>query len=82
MLVAPNLVCNLFSKSIIVKNKLRTIFCVYTDLCNSSAWLVDLCGVGGYRPRTRNVKDIINSENCYVIYFWCIIDIKSYFFIY
>ena len=45
MLAAPNLVCSLFCISIKVRNKLHTLFCVYNDLCDSSAWLVDLLGV-------------------------------------
>ena len=31
------IVCNLFCISIKVRNKLHTIFCVYNDLCDSSA---------------------------------------------
>ena len=56
-----------------------TIFCVYNVLCDSSAWLVDLCGLDGINQSgTRIVKNIINSENCYVIYLLCIIDIQKH----
>ena len=59
---------------------MRTIFCVYNDLCDSSMWLVDLCGfVGINQSQTRIVKDIINSENCYVIHLLNIIDIQKWF---
>ena len=81
MLFAPNLVCNLFCILRKVRNKLRTIFCVYNDLCDSSAWLVDSCGVGGnHQSRTRIVKEIINTEKFYVIYLLRIIDIQMLFF--
>jgi hypothetical protein len=38
--------------SIKVRNKLSTLFCVHNDLCKTSAWLVDSCGVGGNQPIT------------------------------
>ena len=65
---------NLFCKSITVRNMLRKIFSVYNVLCNS---LICMVWVGINQSQTRIVKNIINSENCYVIYLLCIIDIKK-----
>ena len=55
-----------------VRNKLLTLFCVHNDLCDSSAWLVDSWGVGEINQSwARIVKDIMNSEKCYVIHLLC-----------
>ena len=40
-------------------------------------WLIRLVWVGINQSRTRIVKNIINSENCYVIYLLRIIDIQN-----
>ena len=75
---APNLVCNLFCISIKVRNKLCTLFCSQWPfailICD---WLI--CGVwrGINQSRAKIVKDIINSEKCYVIYLLHIIDIQK-----
>ena len=42
-------------------------------------WLIFVVWVGINQSRTRIVKDIINSENCYVIYLLYIIDIQKGF---
>ena len=42
-------------------------------------WLIRVVWVGINQSRTRIVKNIINSENCYVIYLLRIIDIQIYF---
>ena len=41
-------------------------------------WLIRVVGVGINQSRTRIVKVVINSENCYVIYLLCIIDLQMY----
>ena len=44
-------------------------------------WLI--CGVWGgiNQSQARIIKDIINSENCYIIYLLCIFDIQNTYFI-
>ena len=42
-------------------------------------WLIRVVWVGINQSRTRIVNDIINSENCYVIYLLRIIDMKNKF---
>ena len=42
-------------------------------------WFVRVVWVGINQSQARIVKDIINSENCYVIYLLHIIDILNYF---
>ena len=42
-------------------------------------WLIGVVRVGINQSQTRIVKDIINSENCYVIYLLRIIDIQISF---
>ena len=39
-------------------------------------WLICFVWVGINQSRTRKVKNIINSEHCYVIYLLHIIDIQ------
>ena len=41
-------------------------------------WLICVVWVGINQSRTRMLKNIINSENCYVIYLLYIIDIQMY----
>ena len=78
MLVAPNLVCNLFCISLKVRNKLCTISVfTMTFPIQVRDWLIRVVWVGINQSRTRIVKDIINSENCYVIYLLRIIDIQK-----
>ena len=40
-------------------------------------WLIRVVRVGINQSRIRIVKNIINSENCYVIYLLRIIDIQN-----
>ena len=40
-------------------------------------WLICVVWVGINQSRTRILKDIINSENCYIIYLLRIIDIQK-----
>ena len=42
-------------------------------------WLIRGVWWGINQSRARIVKDILNSENCYIIYLLCFIDIHIFF---
>ena len=57
-------------------NRLHTLFCVKNDPYETSVWFVDLCGVG-WNQQASFVRDILNTENWYIIYLLLIIGIQN-----